>query len=156
MLVPLLSGCVAASGATYQEGYYTAQAAALDAHGWKEYVTIYTSGERIVMVEYDARNAGGFIKSWDMDYMRNMNGRCGTYPNEYTRQYAASLLGRQDPQEVDVITGATHSHIYFQMLAEAAIEQAKAGDSAIAYVDLPIIEEEEADAPAEPAPGDGV
>lgn len=136
LLMLLLSGC-STGGSTYQEGYYTAEAAEFDDYGWKEYVTIFVSDARIVTTEYDARNSVGFIKSWDMDYMREMNAVDGTYPNEYTRQYAAALVSRQNTAGVDVITGATHSHDSFQLLADAAIARAKEGDHTVAYVELP-------------------
>ena len=48
-----------------QDGYYTAEAAEYS-HGWKEYVTICVMENQIVSVEYNAKNASGFIKSWDM------------------------------------------------------------------------------------------
>lgn len=134
-----LSGCSRAA-TEIQDGYYSAQAAEFDAHGWKEYITICVRDNRIVTVEYDARNSSGFIKSWDMDYMRLMNAADGTYPNEYTRIYSESLLNRQNPQEVDAVTGATHSYHTFQLLAEAAITQAKNGDKNIAFVEIPLYE----------------
>jgi len=118
-------------------GYYSAEAASFDSHGWKEYITIYVSDNKIVTVEYNARNASGFIKSWDLDYMRNMMAKSGTYPNEYTRAYAVSLLNWQDPDNIDAITGATHSYDSFRMLVEAAITQARAGDKQVAQVEIP-------------------
>lgn len=120
-----------------QDGYYTAEMAEYDEHGWKEFLAIYVSNDRIVTVEYNAKNASGFIKSWDMQYMRTMNAVSGTYPNEYTRMYSDSLLKRQDPGAVDAISGATHSYHTFQRLAEAALKQAREGEKSIAYVELP-------------------
>jgi major membrane immunogen (membrane-anchored lipoprotein) len=118
-----------------------AEVASFDAHGWKEYLSIYINNNRIVTVEYNAKNASGFIKSWDMDYMREMNARDGTYPNQYTRAYSLSLLNRQDPARVDAIAGATDSYGTFRLLSEAAIAQAKAGDKRAAFVELPGTEE---------------
>lgn len=132
----LLGGC-AQKAEGLQGGYYTAIAADFDNYGWKEYVTIYVSDNRIITTEYNAANASGFIKSWDMAYMKTMNAVDGTYPNEYTRIYAEALVNRQDPDEVDVVTGATHSHDSFRLLADAAIEQAKKGDKNVAYVHIP-------------------
>lgn len=119
-----------------KDGYYTAEAAAFDSYGWKEYITIYVSDGQIITVEYDAFNASGFVKSWDIDYMRTMKMESGTYPNEFTRTYAISLLNWQNPAEVDTISGATHSHTKFQMLAEAAMAKARAGDKEVALVEL--------------------
>lgn len=136
----LLGGCTRDSDAL-QDGYYTAQAAAFDNHGWKEYVTIYVSDNRIITVEYNAANSSGFLKSWDMTYMSTMNATDGTYPNKYTREYADALLNRQDPAKVDAISGATHSYYSFQLLAAASIEQSRNADKAVALVDIPLIED---------------
>ena len=89
----------------------------------------------IVSVEYNAENASGFIKSWDNAYMQTMLHSNGTYPNEYTRNYANQLLEGQGQGSIDAITGATSSHASFQILAQAVVEQARKGDSSIAIVD---------------------
>lgn len=135
LLLPLAACGGAATGMS--DGYYTAEAAEFDAHGWKEFVIICVRDGQIVTVEYDAKNLSGLIKSWDMNYMRVMNETDGTYPNEYTRTYSEALLNRQDPAKVDAVAGATHSYQTFQLLAEAVMEQARAGDENIAYVDVP-------------------
>ena len=128
----LLASCGGQTG--LQDGYYTAQAAAFS-HGWKEYVTILVKGGAILSVEYNAENASGFIKSWDNAYMQTMLHTNGTYPNEYTRNYAGQLLDGQGEGTIDAISGATSSHSSFQLLAEAVLEQARKGDSSIAIVD---------------------
>ncbi len=137
-----LTACAKGGGAMHN-GYYTAISSEFDEYGWKEYVTIYVSNDKIVTVEYDARDASGYIKSWDMTYMRTMNGIDGTYPNYYTRSYKTSLLNRQRTEGVDAVTGATVSHRTFQALVEAAMEHARAGDRNIAKVDLTSIYSQE-------------
>ena len=132
MMISLLTAC--RDQAELQDGYYTAQAEEFS-HGWKEYITILVKGGSIVSVEYNAENASGFIKSWDNTYMQTMLHAKGTYPNEYTRYYANQLLEGQGKGSVDAITGASSSHASFQMLAQAALEQARKGDSSIVFVD---------------------
>ena len=122
---------------TIQDGYYSAEAKDFDEHGWKEFVTIFVSGGSITAVEYNAKNSSGFIKSWDMDYMRVMNASDGTYPNAYTRVYAADLLTKQDAERIDAVSGATHSYHAFKQLAAAVMEKIKEGDTSVAFVDLP-------------------
>ncbi len=116
-----------------QDGYYTAQMAQYS-HGWREYITILVKGGSIVSVEYNAENASGFIKSWDNAYMQTMLHSNGTYPNEYTRNYASQLLEGQGQGQIDAITGASSSHSTFQQLAQAVLEQARKGDSSIVLV----------------------
>ena len=132
-LVVLLAGC----GKTeegLQDGYYTAQASEYN-FGWKEDVTIMVKGGSIVSVEYNAENASGFIKSWDNAYMQNMLHSNGTYPNEYTRYYAAQLLEGQGEGEIDALSGASSSYSSFQKLSVAVVEQARKGDSEVVLVD---------------------
>lgn len=117
-----------------QDGYYTAQAAEFN-HGWKEYITIMVKGGSIVSVEYNAENPSGFIKSWDNAYMQTMLHTDGTYPNEYTRYYANQLLEHGHADNIDALSGASSSHLSFQKLAQAVLEQARKGDSNIVIVD---------------------
>ena len=127
----LLAAC--GTGTGLQDGYYTAQAAEFS-HGWKEYITILVRDGSIISVEYNAENASGFIKSWDNAYMQTMLHAQGTYPNEYTRYYANQLLEGQGEGSIDGLAGATSSHESFQILAKAVVEQARKGDSSIAFV----------------------
>ena len=92
-------------------------------------------GGSIVSVEYNAENASGFIKSWDNAYMQNMLHSNGTYPNEYTRYYAAQLLEGQGEGEIDALSGASSSYSSFQKLSVAVVEQARKGDSVVVLVD---------------------
>ena len=133
-MASLLTACGEQQGLS--DGYYTAQMSEFS-YGWKEYITILVKGGSIVSVEYNAENASGFIKSWDNAYMQNMLHSNGTYPNEYTRYYAAQLLEGQGEGRIDAITGASSSHGTFQLLAEAVLEQARMGDSCIAFVNQP-------------------
>lgn len=133
MVFTLLGITACSSQSELKDGYYTAQAAQ-PSHGWQEFVTISVRRGKITSVEYNAKNDSGFIKSWDNAYMRNMKPVTGTYPNEYTRNYAAQLLNKQ-AAGVDAIAGASTSSKSFDKLSAAVIEQAKMGDSNVVMVD---------------------
>jgi major membrane immunogen (membrane-anchored lipoprotein) len=139
--VLLLCAACSASGGHVSGGYFTAEAAEYDSHGWKEFVSLYINNGKIVTVEYNAKNASGFIKSWDMDYMRNMNAEDGAYPNKYTRTYALALLNSQNPERIDALAGATDSWNSFRLLAAAAMAQAEKRDKKTALVEIPGEEE---------------
>ncbi|MDR3038586.1 MAG: FMN-binding protein [Candidatus Adiutrix sp.] len=127
--------CSSSPSSLMKDGYYTAEAADFDAGGWKEFLTIYVSDGRIVTAEYNARNAGGFLRSWDMADKRSMNAALGTYPNKYSRAYTLALLNRQDPARVLPIPGgAAQVHPRFRRLAEAAVAQARVGNRRVAFV----------------------
>ena len=135
-VLTVLPGSCTAARFPIQDGYYSAEAAEFDEFGWKEFVTIGVSSGQIILVEYDAFNASGFVKSWDMDYMRIMNAEDGTYPNAFTRYYGEKLLSYQGTRGVDILAGATHSYHSFLQLAEAALENARLGDVATRFVRL--------------------
>lgn len=123
-----------------QDGSYTAQMSDYS-HGWKEYITITVKNGSITSTEYNAENASGFLKSWDNEYMNHMKPVSGTYPNEYTRYYAAQLTGQSSAPEIDTLSGATSSASNFRKLSLAVIEQAVKGDSTIVIVESDTTEE---------------
>lgn len=129
----LLGGCGSEADGGLQDGCYTAQMEE-ESYGWREYVTITVKNGEIVSTEFNAENASGFVKSWDNAYMQNMAPVSGTYPNEYTRLYAAQLTGQTSAPEVEMISGATQSGTHFQALAQAVVQQAIKGDSTIVLV----------------------
>ena len=118
-----------------RDGYYTAEEAEY-VDGWKEYVTIYVNNGRIVTADFDARNSSGFIKSWDMDFMRMMTKTSGTYPNKYIRAYVSQLVEKQNTEGIDAVSGATNSYHSFKRLADSAILQAMAGEGKVAFVNI--------------------
>ena len=130
----LVSGCGSRKAKDQrQDGYYTAMMEEYS-FGWREYVTICVMDGKIVSVEKKKKNASGFVKSWDNVYMGNMNSVKGTYPNRYTRYYAAQLLEEQGADNIDMLAGASSSGGNFRRLAAAVLECAKRGDTEIALV----------------------
>lgn len=137
MLICILgfSGCGnAGTSGGLKDGSYTAEMKEYS-HGWKEFVTITVKNGEIVSTEYNAENASGFIKSWDNAYMMNMKPVAGTYPNEYTRYYAAQLTGQSSAPEIEVLSGASSSGGNFVKLSRAVVEQAEKGDSTVVLVE---------------------
>lgn len=128
----LLSGC--GSNSKMKDGFYTAEMSDYS-FGWKEYVCIMVKSDKIVSVEFNAKNPSGYIKAWDNNYMKNMLPVSGTYPNEYTRYYSSELIEQQADIKVDALTGATNSGNNFAKLSAAVIKQAIKGDSQTAIVE---------------------
>ena len=117
-----------------EDGFYTVEMSDY-INGWKEFVTIRVSGSKIVTVEYNSRNSSGFIKSWDIPYMRNMLDKKGTYPNRYTRTYAANFLASQSDKGIDAVSGASVSGGNFQKMASLLMETARTGDDSLGIVE---------------------
>jgi major membrane immunogen (membrane-anchored lipoprotein) len=120
-----------------RDGYYTVKADGYDDGGWKDFLTIYVSDNQIVTVDFNAHTSSGFLRSWDPDYQRREQAETGLHPSEYLRTFTTELLNLQNPANVLVVAGAERQHKTFQLLAERAIVQAKAGDKTIATVKLP-------------------
>ena len=118
------------------DGYYTAEAEEYNEHGWKDYITICVSSGKIILVEFNSFNRSGLLKTWDMNYMRQMNSVSGTYPSAYTRHYGEKLLSFQDLEGVDALSGATLSYHVFIRLAEAVMENARQGNPEMRLVNL--------------------
>ena len=117
-----------------KDGYYTAEESEYDSAGWKDYLTVCISGGQIIVVEYNAYNPAGFLKSWDMDYMREMKSEDDTYPNTYSRFYGRQLLELQDAEGIDVLSGATRSYLAFTALSKAVLQSARAGNRSTTLV----------------------
>jgi len=121
-----------------RDGYYSVESAEFNEHGWKEYITVCVSGGRIILVEYDAFNRAGFIRSWDMNYKRRMNAGSGTYPSAFARYYGEKFLEKQGTRDIDVLSGATRSYHSFKQLAQAILENARHGDADTMIITLDI------------------
>lgn len=138
LLATTLLSCGCGLKGSMKDGYYTAEMSGYS-HGWKEYVCILVKDNQIVSVEFNAKDQNGYIKAWDNAYMQNMYLVNGTYPNEYTRYYAAELLEGQEGQDgsgVDILSGATNSGNNFNRLSAAAIEQACKGNPDTVQVEM--------------------
>lgn len=129
----LFQGC--GSQTKMQDGFYSAEMSGYS-HGWKEYVCIMVKDGKIVYTEFNAKDLSGYIKAWDNAYMQNMASVAGTYPNEYTRYYAAQLTEKQDSSNLDALTGATSSGTNFKKLTDAVIEQSMAGNPDTRIVEM--------------------
>ncbi len=129
-IVLLLNGC----GSKMKDGFYTAEMSDYS-HGWKEYLCIMVKNDKIVYAEFNAKDPSGYIKAWDNAYMQNMAAVQDTYPNKYTRDYVAQLIDTQNPDSVDVVTGASSSGANFSKLSVAVINQAVKGDSSTIIVE---------------------
>ena len=131
----LLSGC--GRGETVlHDGYYSAVAASFNKQGWKEFVTLYVYNNRIVTVEFNARNASGLVLGWDVMTLRMLKSKMRQHPSLVIRKYSQELINRQHPGNIRKITGDEFFYDSFIALAAAAMAQAQAGDKSVAEVKL--------------------
>jgi major membrane immunogen (membrane-anchored lipoprotein) len=135
-LVPLIIGCDN-YGAGLQDGYFTAISEHYDKEGWRDYLTIFVNNGAITTVEFNAVNATGFLKSWDMDYLSQAQLESGVNPNHYARLYANQLIALQDPEQIRGAVGGDRVRQIFTVLAKEAISQSTMGDFSLVSVSIP-------------------
>lgn len=131
----MVSACSQEHGVMHN-GYYSAAAATFNSEGWKDFITLYIYNNKIVTVEYNARNASGLILSWDVQTMRRMKARMRIHPSRIIREYTQELLNRQSPETIRRIPGDGYFYENFTQLAAAALAHAYSGDKTLAEVPL--------------------
>lgn len=113
-------GCT--KSATYADGNYTAESEP-DDHGYKGVINISVKGGKIETVDYDELNAEGARKSEDTNYAESMRGVSGVAPSEAYDQLEQSLITKQNPDDIDAVTGATGTSDTFKRLAKEALSK---------------------------------
>lgn len=96
-----------------------------DERGWKQVLDVTFDGDKITDVKFDYVNKDGKLKSEDEEYNKNMKEKSGVSAAEAAAKLAADLVEKQDPDAVDVVTGATSTSEGFKELAKQAVEQNK-------------------------------
>ena len=100
-----------------------------DKRGWHVEFTIVVEGGKIKSSDYDNLNKDGKRKSEDEAYEKQMKDKMGTGPAEYFKAYNIGLVEKQNPSDVEVVSGATQAHTSFVEYANKLIEAAQKGDT---------------------------
>ena len=100
-----------------------------DKRGWHVEFTIVVEGGKIKSSDYDNLNKDGKRKSEDEAYEKQMKDKMGTGPAEYFKAYNIGLVEKQNPKDVEVVSGATQDHTSFVEYANKLIEAAQKGDT---------------------------
>ncbi|MBM6615198.1 FMN-binding protein [Desemzia sp. RIT804] len=118
-----------------QDGTYTLVENNLDENGWKTDFSITVEGGEITESNYENVNEAGAKKSEDEAYQERMAEVVGIGPVEYFPQLNEQLVETQDPAEVEVVTGATHSSESFKEYAQQLIDAAEEGNTDTIEID---------------------
>ena len=100
-----------------------------DKRGWHVEFTIVVEGGKIKSSDYDNLNKDDKRKSEDEAYEKQMKDKMGTGPAEYFKAYNIGLVEKQNPSDVEVVSGATQAHTSFVEYANKLIEAAQKGDT---------------------------
>lgn len=140
LAVTVLAGCGKkedTAAAKIKDGTYKAEASDFDDKGWKPYVEVEYKDGKIASAAFDYSNKeDGHKKSTDEKYIAAMAAKSGTSPDKYTVELAKALVEKQDVEKVDSVTGATHSSENFKTLVKAAVDNATAGKTDTAKVEI--------------------
>ena len=100
-----------------------------DNNGYHANFSIVVKDGKISESNFDYLNADGKSKKDDADYNKNMKAKSGISPKEYIEKFNEELVSTQNPSNIEVVTGATHSFHSFQNYAQQLIQAAQSGDT---------------------------
>ena len=135
VVVESSSEATSEAAAELQDGTYTLVEKNFDTRGWKTEFSITVVDGKITESTFDNVNEAGVKKSEDAEYQANMAEKVGVGPADYFPQLNNQLIETQDPEAVEVVTGATHSSDTFNEYAPLLIEAAEAGDTTTIEID---------------------
>lgn len=104
-------------------------------HGYRVVFTIEVKDGKIVESDYDYVNEKGESKKDDAEYNKSMQDKSGTAPEKYIPELNEELVKTQNPADVEVVTGATHSSDAFKEYAQKLIDAAEKGDTKTIEID---------------------
>lgn len=117
------------TAAELQDGTYTLVEKNFDKRGWKTEFSITVVDGKITASTYENVNEAGEKKSEDAEYQANMTGKVGVGPAEYFPALNGQLVEKQDPEAVEVVTGATNSSETFKKYAQQLVDAATVGET---------------------------
>ena len=105
------------------------------ANGYRVVFDMTVKDGKITKSNYDYLNEDGKSKKDDADYEKNMKEKTKTGPKEYIPELNKSLEQTQNPDAVEVVTGATHSSENFKNYSQQLVQAAQSGDTKTIEID---------------------
>ncbi|XHV70606.1 FMN-binding protein [Streptococcus dysgalactiae subsp. equisimilis] len=112
--------------AMLKDGTYKAESS-FDERGWKVVHTITVADGKITASNFGYENKDGKLKADDEEYNKNMKAKSGVSSKEATEKLNSQLVEKQNLDDVEVVSGATHTSENFKKSTEALLEAAKEG-----------------------------
>lgn len=127
---------VYAADAAVKDGSYRAETVNFDDKGWKPLVEVTYKDGKIAAGKFDYNSQkAGHLNTTDVEYNKKMKAATAANPEEYTVKLAQGRVEKQNPENVDGVTDATHSSVDVVVLANAVIANAKTGKTDVAKVE---------------------
>lgn len=124
----------AAKDGDLKDGEYTLEEKN-EKNGYRTVFTIVVTDGKISESNYDNVNKDGESKINDDEYNKKMEEVAKTSPDKFIPELNKELVEKQDPKDIDTVTGATHSTDSFKEYATQLVEAAKKGDTTKIEVD---------------------
>lgn len=105
------------------------------ANGYRVVFDMTVKDGKITKSNYDYLNEDGKSKQKDADYEKKMKEKTKTGPKEYIPELNKSLEQTQNPDAVEVVTGATHSSESFKNYSQQLVQAAQAGKTDTIEID---------------------
>ncbi|HPJ00386.1 MAG TPA: FMN-binding protein, partial [Enterococcus sp.] len=127
------------NGAELKDGTYTLEEKNYS-NDYRVVFSIDVKDGKIVESKYDNVNEAGESKVENKEYNEMMKSKAGVSPAEFIPKFNEALVAQManedgTPGDVEVVSGATHSHHTFVLYAEQLINAAEKGDTATIEVD---------------------
>ncbi|HIY57961.1 MAG TPA: FMN-binding protein [Candidatus Tetragenococcus pullicola] len=122
------------SAASLQDGTYTLEEKN-DKNGYHAVFSLTAKDGAITDSQFDYVDADGKSKKDDDDYNTSMKEKSGIAPEEFIPKFNDELLDKQNPSNIEVVSGATHSFHSFQNYAQQLIQAAQAGETDAIEID---------------------
>lgn len=122
------------AGGDLKDGSYKLEEKNYD-HGYRVVFDMTVKDGKITKSNYDYLNEDGKSKQKDADYEKSMKEKTKTGPKEYIPALNKSLEETQNPDAVEVVTGATHSSENFKNYSQQLVQAAQAGDTKTIEID---------------------
>ena len=118
-----------------QDGTYRIEDQTFGETGWKEALEITVTNGEITDANWESVNEDGDNKIDDDDYQATMTETDGVGPQDFIPALENDLVDKQDPADIEIITGATGTANKFQDYARQLVEAAEEGNTDTIVVD---------------------
>ncbi|MBC1457071.1 extracellular electron transfer flavoprotein PplA [Listeria newyorkensis] len=116
------------NGADLQDGKYSLEEQNY-ANNYRVVFNMEVKDGKITTSDYNYVDKDGKLKTDDADYEKNMKAKTGVGPQEYIPTLNKELVSKQNPADVAVVTGATHSSDAFKIYAAQLYNAAQSGNT---------------------------
>ena len=118
-----------------KDGKYRIEDENFSENGWKEALEMTVADGEITDAYWESVNEEGVNKIEDEDYQETMTNVSGLGPQDFIPALENDLVDKQDPADVEIITGATGTAEKFQDYAKQLVEAAEEGNTETITVD---------------------